>query len=52
MTKATRARYTFEFKQEAVRPVESGQSIELRQEAWVWLSRRCSTGSRRIGKAG
>ena len=27
MTKATRARYTLEFKQEAVRLVESGQSI-------------------------
>ena len=27
MTKATRAQYTFEFKQEAVRMVESGQSI-------------------------
>jgi transposase len=27
MTKATRGRYTFEFKQEAVRLVESGQSI-------------------------
>ena len=27
MTKATRARYTLEFKQEAVRMVESGQSI-------------------------
>jgi transposase len=28
MTKAVRARYTLEFKQEAVRLVESGQSIE------------------------
>jgi len=27
MTKATRAQYTLEFKQEAVRMVESGQSI-------------------------
>ena len=27
MTKATRARYTLEFKQEAVRLVESGQSV-------------------------
>jgi transposase len=27
MTKVTRARYTLEFKQEAVRLVESGQSI-------------------------
>jgi transposase len=27
MTKATRARYTLEFKEEAVRLVESGQSI-------------------------
>jgi transposase-like protein len=27
MTKATRARYTLEFKQEAMRLVESGQSI-------------------------
>lgn len=27
MTKATRARYTLEFKQEAVRLVESGQGI-------------------------
>ena len=27
MTKATRKRYTFEFKQEAVRLVESGQSL-------------------------
>jgi transposase len=27
MTKATRAQYTLEFKQEAVRLVESGQSI-------------------------
>jgi transposase len=27
MTKATRAQYTIEFKQEAVRMVESGQSI-------------------------
>ena len=27
MTKATRAQYTLEFKQEAVRTVESGQSI-------------------------
>jgi transposase len=27
MTKATRARYTLEFKQEAVRLVESGQSM-------------------------
>ena len=27
MTKAARGRYTFEFKQEAVRLVESGQSI-------------------------
>jgi transposase len=27
MTKATRARYTLEFKQQAVRLVESGQSI-------------------------
>ena len=27
MTKSTRARYTLEFKQEAVQLVESGQSI-------------------------
>ena len=27
MTKATRARYTLEFKQEAVRLVEAGQSL-------------------------
>jgi transposase len=27
MTKATRARYTIEFKQEAVRLVESGQNM-------------------------
>jgi len=40
MTKMARARYTLEFKQEAVRLVEAGQSI-----------RPCSIGSRRTVKA-
>src|ERR1035441_2335502 len=79
MTKSTRARYTLEFKQEAVGLVESGQSIAAAARSlgvveqtlfnwvkakkgahsskavsavWAWLSRRCSTGSRRSGKAG
>ena len=52
MTKATRAQYTFEFKQEAVRMVESGQSSQRRREVWEWLSKRCTTGLRRSGKDG
>ena len=36
MTKTmTRARYTLEFKQEAVRLVEGGQSIELAPGKWT-----------------
>jgi len=52
MTKATRARYTLEFKQEAVRLVESGQSIAAAQAVWAWWSRRYSIGLRRSGKGG
>lgn len=37
MTKTTRARYTLEFKQEAVRLVEGGQSIAA-------VPRHCAAG--------
>src|ERR1039458_3961282 len=59
MTKATRARYTLEFKQEAVRLVESGQSIAAAARSvgvveqtlfnWVKAQRqgRLAGGSRR-----
>jgi len=50
MTKTVRARYTLEFKQEAVRLVEGGQSIAATAGSWTWWSRRCSTGSRRSGR--
>jgi transposase InsO family protein len=43
MIKATRARYTLEFKQEAVRLVESGQSIALAWLLWYNQTRMHST---------
>jgi transposase len=51
MIKATRARYTLEFKQEAVRLVESGQSIAAASRTLGLVERRCSTGSRLIEMA-
>ena len=51
MTKATRARYTLEFKQEAVRLMESGQSIAAASRTLGLVEQTCSTGSRLIGKA-
>ncbi len=48
MTKTTQTRYTLELKQEAVRLVECGQSqVSVTKTRWCWLSRPCSTGSRR-----
>ena len=45
MTKSTRAQYTLEFKQEAVRLAESGQSIaEAARSLGVVEHRPCSTG--------
>ena len=44
MTKTSRARYTLEFKQEAVRLVEGGQSIAA-------AARTLGVGSRPIAKA-
>ena len=46
MTNTTRARYTLEFKQEAVRLVQGGQSIAAAARTRGWSSRRCTTGSR------
>ena len=50
MTKTVRARYTLEFKQEAVRLVKGGQSIAATAGSWTCLSRRCSTGSRQSSR--
>ena len=57
MTKATRARYTLEFKLEAVRLVKGGQSMaaaakilgiaEQTLHNWVKADKRGSTGGRR-----
>lgn len=44
MAKTSRARYTLEFKQEAVRLVDNGQASQRRRARWAWLTRRCSTG--------
>ena len=51
MTKTSRARYTLEFKQEAVQLVKNGQSIAAVARTLEWLTRRCSTGSRLIDRA-
>jgi transposase len=53
MTKTARARYTLEFKQEAVRLVEGGQSIAaaartlgvVEQTLFNWVSRRSAKAS-------
>jgi transposase-like protein len=45
MIKATRARYTLEFKQEAVRLVESGQSIAA--ASWARRESRTAAGTHR-----
>ncbi len=46
MTKTGRARYTLEFKQEAVRLVEEARASRWLPGRWAWWSNRCSTGSR------
>ena len=46
MSKTVRARYTLEFKQEAVRLVTGGQSIAAAARTLGVVNRRCSTGSR------
>jgi hypothetical protein len=52
MTKTARARYTLEFKLEAVRLVEGGQSIAAAARTrWAWSSRHCSIGSRSSARA-
>ncbi len=52
MTKTVRSRYTLEFKQEAVRLVQSGQSMAAVSRSLGLVSRPCSTGSRPAVKAG
>jgi transposase-like protein len=49
MTKSTRARYTLEFKEEAVRLVTSGERVAPRILAC--RSRRCITGLRQRAAA-
>ena len=49
MTKSTRARYTLEFKEEAVRLVTGGERVA--QGTLACRSRRCITGSRRRAMA-
>lgn len=51
MTKTARARYTLEFKQEAVRLVEGGQSIAAAARTLGVVEQHCSIGSRRSAKA-
>ena len=52
MTKTTRARYTLEFKLEAVRLVEDSQSIAAAARTLGVVIRPCSTGSRHSARAG
>jgi len=40
MRHGTRGRYTLEFKQEAVRLVESGQTMAAAARSWEWSNRR------------
>lgn len=51
MTKTTRARYTLEFKQEAVRPVEGGQSQASVAKTLGLVEQTLFNWVRRAGKA-
>jgi transposase-like protein len=51
MTNAVRARYTLEFKQEALRLVEAGQSIAAAARTLGMVAKHSTTGSRRSAKA-
>gem|GEM_PF-6092598 len=51
MVKIPRKVFTLEFMQEAVRLVDSGQRISEAVRTLALLSKRCRTGSRRIGLA-
>jgi hypothetical protein len=47
MTKAARAQYTLEYKQEAVRLVDwlnRARASRQQHEVWEWLNKRCTTG--------
>ena len=50
--KATRARYTLEFKLEAVRLAKAGQSVAATAKMCVLLSRRWAAGSRLTARGG
>ena len=52
MTKTTRARYTLEFQQEAVRLVEAGQSIALAARTLCVVEQTLFNGvkAKRLGK--
>ncbi|OSO25499.1 hypothetical protein RG931_002662 [Pseudomonas syringae pv. actinidiae] len=53
--KTDRVKYTLEFKLEAVRLVDTGLTLAAAARSlarWVYPTRPCSTGSRRIAKAG
>ena len=50
MVKIPRKAYTLEFKQEAVRLVESASVSRKQPGVWEWWSRRFRTGSGRIGQ--
>jgi len=45
MRHGTRGRYTLEFKQEAVRLIESGRRWRQQRAAWEWSNRPWATGS-------
>ncbi len=51
MRKTAKARYTLEFKQEAVRLVEGGQSIAAAARTLGMVDQTLTTGSRRSAKA-
>lgn len=52
MTKTVRSRYTLEFKQEAVRLVQLGQSIAAVSRSLGVVEQNLLTGSRPAGKTG
>ena len=50
MERAKRAKYTLEFKQEAVRLVESGQTLAAAARSLGLVDQTCITGCRQNGR--
>ena len=44
MTGMARARYTLEIKQEAIRPVQGGQTVASAAKTLEFSHKRCTTG--------